>query len=86
MVRRLTSFVTAMLVVVAPLRGHADTPTTGPNPSVSGPEEALDKKIAVWRFDALGIDAEFLADRREALLLAGTVLLIGGHDAFDLAP
>jgi hypothetical protein len=29
------------------------TPTTGP-------EEALDKKIAVWRFDALGIDAEIV--------------------------
>jgi len=27
----------------------------------AGPEEALDKKIAVWRFDALGIDAELVA-------------------------
>ena len=26
----------------------------------AGPEEALDKKIAVWRFDALGIDAEIV--------------------------
>jgi hypothetical protein len=26
----------------------------------TGPEEALDKKIAVWRFDALGIDAEIV--------------------------
>ena len=31
-----------------------------------GPEEALDKKIAVWRFDALGIDAE-LVTRLETL-------------------
>ena len=34
----------------------------GPN----GPEEALDKKIAVWRFDALGIDAE-IVQRLETL-------------------
>jgi PEGA domain-containing protein len=26
----------------------------------AGPEEALDKKIAVWRFDALGIDADIV--------------------------
>jgi hypothetical protein len=26
-----------------------------------GPEEVLDKKIAVWRFDSLGIDAELVA-------------------------
>jgi len=31
-----------------------------------GPEEALDKKIAVWRFDALGIDPE-LVTRLETL-------------------
>jgi hypothetical protein len=33
---------------------------------VEGPEEALDKKIAVWRFDALGIDPE-LVTRLETL-------------------
>jgi hypothetical protein len=32
----------------------------------SGPEEALDKKIAVWRFDALGIDTE-IVQRLETL-------------------
>jgi hypothetical protein len=31
-----------------------------------GPEELLDKKIAVWRFDALGIDAE-IVQRLETL-------------------
>lgn len=36
-----------------------------PAPS-NGPEEALDKKIAVWRFDALGIDAE-IVQRLETL-------------------
>lgn len=38
-----------------------------PAPSTdAGPEEALDKKIAVWRFDALGIDAE-IVQRLETL-------------------
>ena len=35
-------------------------------PVQPGPEEALDKKIAVWRFDALGIDAE-IVQRLETL-------------------
>jgi hypothetical protein len=35
-------------------------PGTGAAPPTAGPEEALDKKIAVWRFDALGIDAEIV--------------------------
>ncbi|HEY1815875.1 MAG TPA: PEGA domain-containing protein [Kofleriaceae bacterium] len=33
---------------------------------LAGPEEALDKKIAVWRFDALGIDPE-IVQRLETL-------------------
>ena len=41
--------------LVAPLAARAQ-----PAPE-TGPEEALDKKIAVWRFDALGIDAELVA-------------------------
>ncbi len=43
---------------------HAQ-PAPSPD-SGGGPEEALDKKIAVWRFDALGIDAE-LVTRLETL-------------------
>ena len=38
---------------------RADAPGTPP-------EDALDKKIAVWRFDALGIDAE-IVQRLETL-------------------
>jgi hypothetical protein len=37
----------------------------GPAPA-GGPEEALDKKIAVWKFDALGIDPE-IVQRLETL-------------------
>lgn len=36
------------------------------SPPVAGPEESLDKKIAVWRFDALGIDPE-IVQRLETL-------------------
>src|SRR4051794_28624357 len=43
--RRLASLVLAA-IVAGPFAARAD----------QGPEEALDKKIAVWRFDALGID------------------------------
>ena len=50
---------------------HADTPTPAPAPmpGEAGPEDSLDKKIAVWRFDALGIDPE-LVSRLEALFRA----------------
>jgi hypothetical protein len=57
--RRLASVVLAASVIASPwVRAQ---PETGP-----GPEEALDKKIAVWRFDALGIDAE-IVQRLETL-------------------
>jgi hypothetical protein len=36
-------------------------PRAGAAADAPGPEEALDKKIAVWRFDALGIDPELVA-------------------------
>jgi PEGA domain-containing protein len=52
--------VLALVVVAASAIAHAD-----PSPE-AGPEEALDKKIAVWRFDALGIDAE-IVQRLETL-------------------
>jgi len=52
--------VLAVSALAAPI-AHADDAPTG-----SGPEEALDKKIAVWRFDALGIDAE-IVQRLETL-------------------
>ncbi|MDB4955974.1 MAG: hypothetical protein JWO36_3543 [Myxococcales bacterium] len=59
MARTIASLVLSALVVMTPL-AHADQPPE------SGPEEALDKKIAVWRFDALGIDGE-IVQRLETL-------------------
>jgi TolB-like protein len=60
------------MIAAAPIV-RADTPAPPPPPSPApveaGPEEALDKKIAVWRFDALGIDPE-LVSRLEALFRA----------------
>jgi hypothetical protein len=56
--RALTSLVVSALVVVAPAASRAAPPA----PSLeTGPEEALDQKLAVWRFDALGIDPELVA-------------------------
>ncbi|MBS1122804.1 MAG: hypothetical protein H6Q90_5032 [Deltaproteobacteria bacterium] len=50
--------------MLTPGIGRSDTPIT-PAPE-TGPEEALTQKIAVWRFDALGIDTE-LVGRLETL-------------------
>lgn len=56
-VRRLTSLVASMLVVVLPVAQHASAQPVAD----TGPEAALDTKIAVWRFDALGIEPELVA-------------------------
>jgi hypothetical protein len=56
--RALTSLVLSALMVVAPIASRADTRAPLPE---TGPEEALDQKLAVWRFDALGIDPELVA-------------------------
>ncbi|HEY5938051.1 MAG TPA: PEGA domain-containing protein [Kofleriaceae bacterium] len=48
--RRILSLVTSVLVVMTSI-AHAQP----------GPEELLTQKIAVWRFDALGIEAELVA-------------------------
>ena len=58
---RFASFLVSALVIGAPLAARADQPV----PTV-GPEEAIDKKIAIWRFDALGIDPE-IVQRLETL-------------------
>jgi hypothetical protein len=61
-VRRLTSLVLSVLMVTAPVasvtvaRAQPTIPSAG-----DGPEAALDQKIAVWRFDALGIENELVA-------------------------
>lgn len=48
----LISLIASGLAVVAPVTARAQAP---------GPEEAIDQKLAVWRFDALGIDPELVA-------------------------
>ncbi|MDB4960316.1 MAG: hypothetical protein JWP01_315 [Myxococcales bacterium] len=65
MVRRLTSLVLSVLVVTAPANQVAEA-QPAPAPQSTGPEAALDQKIAVWRFDALGIEPE-LVGRLETL-------------------
>lgn len=60
MVRRLASLVMSVLVVMAPVTTVTAQPAPDPAPS-EGPEAALDQKIAVWRFDALGIEPELVA-------------------------
>ncbi|MCX5744174.1 MAG: hypothetical protein NT062_16920, partial [Proteobacteria bacterium] len=63
MIGRLLSCVLCVLLVFGPAHAYADTPmpTPTPTPIESGPEEALSQKIAVWRFDALGIEPELVA-------------------------
>jgi len=57
--RSLTSIIAvalcALLIAPAPVLAQAPAPVS------VGPEAALDLKIAVWRFDALGIDGELVA-------------------------
>jgi len=60
--RVFASMVLAASVIAAQVPALAQ-PAPAP---VGGPEEALDKKIAVWKFDALGIDAE-IVQRLETL-------------------
>jgi hypothetical protein len=55
--RAVTSLVSSALAVVAPVTAHgvpAEIPETQP-------EEKIDQKLAVWRFDALGIEPELVA-------------------------
>jgi hypothetical protein len=64
--RPLTLLVLSALVVsvtapiTAPVTARA-APRAAPALPETGPEEALDQKLAVWRFDALGIDPELVA-------------------------
>jgi PEGA domain len=60
-VSRLATVVSLVLACASAVRADAPGP-----PAPSGAEDALDKKIAVWRFDALGIDAE-IVQRLETL-------------------
>ena len=58
--RALTSLLSSALVVVTPLGARADTPVAVA-PVEQAAEEAIDQRLAVWRFDALGIDPELVA-------------------------
>nr|HEX4312320.1 PEGA domain-containing protein [Kofleriaceae bacterium] len=58
-------FALAILAMLL-LAGVARAAPPAGTPIESGPEEALDQKIAVWHFDGLGIDAEIVS-RLEAL-------------------
>ncbi len=49
------------LVVLLPGISRSDTPGAPVPAAETGPEEALTQKIAVWRFDALGIEPELVA-------------------------
>jgi hypothetical protein len=55
-----TSLVMIASLGFAPTRAVAQQPPPV-QPPEQIPEEALDKKLAVWRFDALGIDPELVA-------------------------
>jgi hypothetical protein len=58
-VRSLTSLILSALVITAGLPRAGAQPA--PDAPVNGPEAALNQKIAVWRFDALGIEPELVA-------------------------
>ncbi len=56
--RAVTSLVLSTLMVAAPLPSRADVPAVVAAPE---PAPAIDQKLAMWRFDALGIDPELVA-------------------------
>lgn len=53
-VRRLTTAMVLALAIARPAAAQPRTPDTGP-------EQAITQRIAVWRFDALGIEPELVA-------------------------
>ncbi|MBA3542455.1 MAG: hypothetical protein H0T79_22760, partial [Deltaproteobacteria bacterium] len=68
MLGRLLALVLSVVVMMSPVVSRAQpAPPPAPSPDGGpGPEEALGQKIAVWRFDALGIQPE-LVGRLETL-------------------
>jgi len=52
-----TSLISSALAVVAPVTAHGDPAGS----AETEPEEKIDQKLAVWRFDALGIEPELVA-------------------------
>lgn len=64
--RALTSLALSVLLVAPPRARAAPAPASPAPPPEQIPEEALDQRLAVWRFDALGIEPE-LVGRLETL-------------------
>jgi hypothetical protein len=61
-VRWLTTSVVLVLAVTAALAGAgARSAGAQPRSTETGPEQAITQRIAVWRFDALGIEPELVA-------------------------
>lgn len=66
LVRPVTSLLLSVLAVVAPLAAHGQPAPAAPGAGAADkpddkPEDKIDLKLAVWRFDALGIDPELVA-------------------------
>lgn len=59
-VRRLITFA-VLAAALASARLAAAQPTGQPPAPETGPEQAITQRIAVWRFDALGIEPELVA-------------------------
>ncbi len=59
-VRRLTTFAVLAAVLAAALAGTRPA-AAQPRTAETGPEQAITQRIAVWRFDALGIEPELVA-------------------------
>lgn len=61
--RALTSLALSVLAVVAPVTAHAGPPGDAAAPGLSDldPDDQITRKLAVWRFDALGIAPELVA-------------------------
>lgn len=59
--RRLIALVACALVTTPAFAQPAPPPPIPAQPDANGPEQALNQKIAVWRFDALGIEPELVA-------------------------
>jgi hypothetical protein len=60
LVRRAVTSLVASALLVAPITAHGDAPAA-PRTETVEPSEKLDQKLAVWRFDALGIEPELVA-------------------------
>lgn len=66
MVRRLTTSIVLALALARPAAAQPGSPGSSPGGGPgggpeTGPEQAITQRLAVWRFDALGIEPELVA-------------------------